>query len=79
MGQSKTLKNIQNVLQNAQSMVDNLQRKKHQERDRPQSDQTQDQEPSMTNLARYKQKLRDHSKNTGPGPKATVQETVNRL
>ena len=78
-GQSKTLKNIQNVLQNAQSMVDNLQRKKHQERDRPQSDQTQDQEPSMTNLARYKQKLREQNKNYGAGPKATVQETVNRL
>lgn len=62
-------------------MVDNLQRKKHQERDRTQSDAMQDQEPSMTNLARYKQKLREHNRNVGggAGPKATVQETVNRL
>jgi len=59
--------NISSVLQSAQSMVDNLHKRKSEETD-----------SSITNLARYKQKMKESQKGSSVH-KTTVQETMSKL
>lgn len=78
-GGKKPIKNIQTVLDQAQNMVQNLQKKTAEGRNNHVQPESDKHEPQLTNLERYKLQLRDQQRPAGNVLKTTVQETLGKL